>query len=171
MKRNGLKLIFLQVLSRAQDRYAFDLVAYQIMDNHIHLVIKTVKNGAPISRIMQFIKARFAEKYNRMHNRCGPFWNERYRDSIIERARSPEVYLLWLLWYLAFNPVRKNRSGGPRQYAYGSIHCYLDEAYIPPVRITLHEYYLKLAGSFEERLKKFLAYEDAYRRRLAMEWD
>ena len=160
--------IFEQVLRDTQLKYTFKLIAYQIMDNHIHLVIQTIEGEASISRIMQYIKARFAERYNRLNNRSGPFWNERFKDQVIEFSDDPELYLRRLLWYLAYNPVRKEFVLDPRDYKWGSINYYLDHKYTCRVEIVLHEHFLSLGNTFEEQVKEFLVYEDAYRRRLAI---
>jgi putative transposase len=154
--------LFIEVIRKTQKRYRFDLTSFQIMDNHIHLVIHTVEDGESISRIMQYIKARFAECYNRILDRCGPFWNERFKDKIIEFSENPIFYLLWLLWYLAFNPVRRGSIKDPRNYRYTSINSYLDEAHAPLVRITLHDYFIQLGNSFDERVARFLLFEEAF---------
>ena len=98
----------------------------------------------------------------------GAFWNERFGSSVIEEADNPEEYLLWLLWYIGYNPVRKGLSRDPRKNDIGFINCYLDKNFIAPFKITLHYYFIKLADTFEERAQLFLFYEEAYRRRLAV---
>ena len=59
-----------------QEKYEFELVATEIVSNHIPLVIKKLADKETISCIMQFIKARIAEKYNRAMGITGAFWNE-----------------------------------------------------------------------------------------------
>jgi hypothetical protein len=103
-----------------------------------------------------------------MNNRCGPFWNERFKDIVIDSAEHPHHYLLWLLWYLAFNPIRKWIKGDPRKYPYSSINSYLDENHQGPVAITLHSFFIELGNTFSERVKYFLWYEEAYRKRWAI---
>jgi len=162
---------FIEVLRKAKEKYEFELISYCIMDNHIHLIIHTVEGGAPISRIMQYIKSRFARWYNKMMNRIGPFWNERYWDTIVQHAKDAVNYLLWLLWYLGFNPVRAGKCANPRTYKYSSINAYLEENAHKEVAITQHEYFLKLGATFKERVKKFLVYEELYRKRHCIfEW-
>ncbi len=151
-----------------QEKYGFELVAAEIVANHIHLVIKTLENKETISLIMQFIKARMAEKYNRATGETGPFWNERFGSTIIEDSDNPEEYLLWLLWYIGYNPVRKGLSGNPRKNEIGFINCYLDENFVSPLLFTLHEYFHSLGRNFTERAEKFLFYEDAYLKSLAL---
>jgi len=162
------KHIFIESVRMCQEKYNFELSATEIVDNHIHLVIKTLENEGTISRIMQYIKARIAEKYNKFMNKSGAFWNGRYKCKIIEEADDPEEYLLSLLCYVAYNPVRKKMCIDPRESFIGFINCYLIEGYQAPVKITLHSFFCKLGNTFDECVRKFMLYEEAYLKRLAL---
>jgi len=158
----------IEAIIMCQEKYMFELIAAEPVGNHIHLIIKTVENCETISSIMQYIKARIAEKYNRSTGETGAFWNERFGSTIIEKSDDPEKYLLWLLWYIGYNPVRKGLSGDPRDNYIGFIKCYLEKNHKPLVKITLHQFFLNLGNTFEECVKNFLWYEEAYRKRLAV---
>ncbi|MEW6526367.1 MAG: transposase [Spirochaetota bacterium] len=168
LEEDYFKACFVEILRRAKEKYPFKIIAYCIMDNHIHLVIHTVDDGAPIGRIMQYIKARFAELYNKVTGRTGPFWNERYKDSIVEFARDGFHYLLWLLWYLAYNPVRKNLCSDPTAYTYSSIKAYLQKDADVGVPIDYHDYFKELGKTFAERVKRFMRYDEIYRKRYSI---
>jgi REP element-mobilizing transposase RayT len=159
---------FIDAITMCQEKYEFELVAAEPVGNHIHLIIKTVENRETISSIMQYIKARIAEKYNRSTGETGSFWNERFGSTIIEKSENPDQYLLWLLWYIGYNPVRKGLSRDPRDNFIGFINCYLTKNHNTSIRITIHEYFLNLGNTFEECVNKFLWYEDAYLKRLAL---
>ncbi|MCX7680319.1 MAG: transposase [Spirochaetes bacterium] len=166
-----LKELFLSVLRRSKQKYRYKLVGYCIMPNHIHLLIRTVDGGTPISRIVQYIKARFAELYNKLFTRSGPFWHGRYKDTIIERAAQAFHYLLWLLWYIAFNPVREKLCQNPLQYRFSSIRAYLEKDADVGVQIDHHCFFEQLGYSFAERVRKLLQYEEIYRKRYSIiEW-
>ncbi len=166
MKSEEFKKLMIEVLNLALEKYDFELIAYTIMDNHFHFCIKTTKHGHTISRIMQFIKSQFARRYNRIMKRIGPFWNERFSDTIIEMQNDPIAYFITILLYFAYNSVRSNIVRDPRNFQFSSFRCYVDKNYISPVNITLHEYFIKLGSTFEERVKKLLVYEEMYRRRI-----
>ena len=168
MENDALKEAFVLIIGSALEKYSFKLISYQIMNNHFHFIIKTCENGASISRIMQFIKARYAEKYNRLHSRTGPFWNERFKDQIIERLENPSHYLLLLLWHLAFNPVREKKTNNPRNYRFGCIGFYLDEGYQPELPLTHHDFFKNLGGSFKDRVRAFLQIEEIYKTKLSV---
>lgn len=155
-------------INMCHEKYRFDLIAAEPVGNHIHLVISTVENGETISRIMQFIKARVAEKYNRRTGDTGPFWNERYGCTIIEHSDDPRQYLLNLLWYIGYNPVRKNISSDPRKNFIGFINCYIDKKFQCRVTITIHKYFSTLGTTFEACITGFLKYEKVYRQRMEM---
>jgi REP element-mobilizing transposase RayT len=167
MKSKKIKEVLLTVVAMAQEKYHFELAAYTIIDNHFHFIIRTLEDGPTISRIMQFIKSQVAQRYNRAMNRIGPFWNERFSDSIIDLSENPSVYFFYLLCYLAYNAVRKGYVADPRDYDYSSIRAYLEKDYCSPVVITLHQYFIQLGSSFDERARRLLLYEDHYRKRIA----
>jgi len=165
---NFAKICFIEAIQMCQSKYKFELNAAEIVGNHFHLVIRTLKDEDTISRIMQFIKARTAEKYNKSTGRSGPFWNERFGSTIVEESDNPEQYAFTLLWYIAFNPVRKGESRDPRENYIGFINSYLKEGFELPIKITVHHYFYRLGTNFSECAKRFLLYEDAYRKRIAL---
>ncbi|MBN1531212.1 MAG: transposase [Spirochaetes bacterium] len=73
-----------EAVNQCRLKYEFELVEAEIFSNGIHLVIKTNRGKESISRIMQYIKARIAQNYNRATGGTGAFWNERFASSVIE---------------------------------------------------------------------------------------
>lgn len=165
------KNILLMILKRTQEVYDFELVHFTILDNQFHFIIRTVKDGPTISRIMQYIKARFAETYNRMTGRTGPFWNERFGDVIVERQHVPLRYFFWLMWYIAYNPVRKGYVRDPKKYRYSSIGCYFNRKILFPIHITLHYFFMDLDKNINCRIRKFQEWENAYLKRYAIPFE
>ncbi|PKL39028.1 MAG: hypothetical protein CVV44_09175 [Spirochaetae bacterium HGW-Spirochaetae-1] len=168
MKSSHVRRYFIEAIKMAQEKYTFELVAAEPVGNHIHLILRTLEDEETVSRIMQYIKSRIAEKYNRATGNKGPFWNERFGSSVIEESDNPEQYLLWLLWYIGYNPVRKGLARDPRQTTISFINVYLDEKYEAPVKITRHVFFTRLGETFEQCVKAFLLYEEAYLKRLAI---
>ena len=164
-----MKELLIEVINAALDKYTFDMATYVIMNNHFHFLIKTVENGEDISTILQYIKGNFARKYNKLTNRTGPFWNERFGDTIIDHSDDPVFLFNYIIWYFGFNPVRKGMVKDPRDYIYGSLNFFLDETYIPRVKLSYHKYFLQLGKTFKERVDKFLVFEEFHRKRLYVE--
>jgi len=163
IKNDKLKDLLIKIIEETQKKFDFELNSFEILDNHFHFIITTKKKGESISKIMQRIKSVFAKRYNKLHGRTGPFWNERFGSKIVQSARGPIKYLLNLLWYLAYNPYRKGQVNDPRDYKYSSIRCYLEQNYKSKLKITIHQFFKDLGKNFEERLKIFLNLEVGYR--------
>lgn len=175
MKDDSIKELMLQVIRECLENYNFELIAFEILDNHFHFIIKTLDDITHnISAIMKWIKGTFTKRYNRLKGISGTFWNGRFGSKVIDLARDAANYLNTLLWYLAYNPVRKGMVKDPRDSNYGSINYYLkeedeqDKIYEgSPLfnKVTLHEHFLSLAKDIKERARKFLAYEESFKKR------
>lgn len=162
LKRSIMKDLLVEIIKSTQKKYDFELIAFEILGNHFHFVIKTVENGETISKVIQRIKSVFAKKYNKLMDRTGPFWNERFGSKIVEKQENPWFYLLYLLWYIAYNSVREQEVDDPRSSKYGSIMNYLKEDYNGKLKITLHDAFWELGDCFKIRVKRFLEYEKIY---------
>ena len=163
MKLQKHKILFEKILTWVIEQYPCELIGYVIMDNHFHLIIRSVENGHSISKIMQVFKSLYAREYNKSCNRSGAFWHCRFNDVVVEIQTDPKRYFKRILWYLAFNPIRAFLEKNPRNYKFSSINVYLDKNYEPRIPITYHEIYLELGNTFEDRLQRLLDYEEIYK--------
>ncbi|PKL37936.1 MAG: hypothetical protein CVV44_12265 [Spirochaetae bacterium HGW-Spirochaetae-1] len=168
LKSKFYRKYFIEAIHMCQGKYDFELIAAEPVDNEIHLIIRTLLDRETVSKIMQYIKARIAERYNRSMKTTGPFWNERFCSMVIEEIDNPEEYLLWLLWHIGYKPVRKGLSSDPKKNDVGFINVYLIKNYKAPVAITPHAFFTALGDSFDACVKKFLLYEQAYLKRIAV---
>jgi REP element-mobilizing transposase RayT len=88
--------------------------AYCLMSNHYHLVIETPE--ANLSKGMRQLNGRYAQRYNRRHNRVGHVFQGRYTAILVQK----QTYLLELARYVVLNPVRANLSIHAGQCAWSS---------------------------------------------------
>jgi len=166
LSSDQVKDIAVEAIKMALEKYTFELIQIEFVENHFHFVIRTVKGGETISRIMQLIKSIIARKYNRCFNRTGPFWNERFKSIIIEEAEDPEQFFFRLLWYIAYNPVRKKVICDPRESSHGTIRALFDNDFKPKIAISFHKFFLALGHDFQERAKHFLEYEKKFTQKM-----
>lgn len=158
MEDDAIKALLEYCIEMAQEKYDFHLINYQIMDNHLHLLIKTVEGGATISRIMQYIKSQFARRLNKLLKRIGPVWNERFKDSIVEISDNPRQYFFNLIWYFANNPVKAGKIKSPFISYYGGSQAYFDKTFKSNLKLTLHHFFLELGEKFEDCSSLLLSY-------------
>ncbi len=156
----------IEVINITQEKYNFELIQINFVENHFHFEIRTIAGGENISRIMQYIKARIAEGYNRKTGRTGPFWNGRFKCKIIEHADDPVQYFINSTLYIGYNTVVKGIHKNPNESNYNTFRIYIEKDYVPPVNITFHPFYLALGKNRDERIQKFLEYEKHYKEKL-----
>lgn len=107
------------------------LIAYCLMPNHFHLLVKQSSLNAIVS-FMRSLANSYVHYFNKRYGRNGPLFQGNYKAVIVET----EPYLLHLSRYIHLNPYELNFSNevGPRtrsnltnleNYPYSSYEDYL----------------------------------------------
>lgn len=150
------KEFFLQLLIHLQKHITFQLLGYVIMDNHYHLIIK--RNETTLSTIMQHLNRGYSAYYNKTYKRSGSIYDRRYNKFLVEDDR----YLLSLLKYIHYNPVRANMVPHVSSYTYSS-----DSHYRKNIEDTFVHIQLILNRIHENRkhaLEHYIAFMDDHKK-------
>ena len=110
---------YLDKLLECKNEIGFSLPAYCLMNNHVHLLIKTTQLG-DLSKAMSRIGTSYAAYYNIRYQHVGNVFQGRYLSSPI----NDEQYLLDCVRYIHNNPVKAN-FGKREEYAWSSYNEYL----------------------------------------------
>lgn len=113
---------FLDILKKMNENHEYEIYAYCLMKNHIHLLIKEVND--PISRSMKRVGVSYSYYFNKKYQRVGHVFQDRYRSESIENER----YLLACLRYIHNNPVKAKLTENPYQYRWSSYREYIDDS-------------------------------------------
>ena len=92
-------MIFLKKYFLDKERELYDLIAFCIMPNHIHMIFK---QNQPLPTIMRQIKGTTAYHINTMLNKKGTFWEENYYDKIIRDDKHFDTVYA----YVKNNPIK-----------------------------------------------------------------
>jgi putative transposase len=111
--------IFDAILSKRKEG-SFEVYAFCIMDNHIHLLIK--ENCEPISKIIKRIGTSYAYYYNKKHQRVGHVFQDRFKSEGIKT----DEQLLEVIRYIHNNPVKANIAKSASNYKWSSFRFYAD---------------------------------------------
>jgi putative transposase len=113
-----IKELLLAYITRAKEKYPFELFNFCIMDNHIHLLIKPEKDQS-LSIIMQWIKGNFAKHWNKLHNKKGGhLWGKRFFSEIINDVRH-----FWQVFnYIDQNPKRAGLVQRAEDWQFGGLY-------------------------------------------------
>jgi putative transposase len=94
------RLAYLGYLAKALQSEGPLVLAWALMTNHVHLLIRT--GARPLARTMHIIGTSYARHFNRRHQRSGYLFEGRYRSFLIEE----DAYLLTAVRYVHLNPVK-----------------------------------------------------------------
>ena len=109
---------FLKILEECKLVCGFELYAYCLMRNHVHLLIKECDE--PLELIMKRIGSRYVGWYNRRHGRSGHLFQDRFRSECVET----DEYFLTVLRYIHQNPVKAGVCRRCAQYKWSSFEDY-----------------------------------------------
>ena len=91
---------FLSRLGQLSDATGARVLAWVLMDNHVHLLLFSGPPG--LSKLMRRLLTSYAVRYNRKYHRTGHLFQNRYKSIVCDE----ETYLLELVRYIHLNPLR-----------------------------------------------------------------
>jgi putative transposase len=115
----------LDIVSEAMSRFDARAIAYCLMGNHYHFVLRTQRANLP--DIVQRINGIYAQAFNRRHEQTGHLFQGRFRGEFVGR----DEYLLELCRYVELNPVRAGLEKSPLDWRWSSYRAHVGRA-APP---------------------------------------
>ena len=114
---------YLKLLNQYESEYNIIILAYCIMNNHAHLLLRTEKIQN-MSKFMQTVNTKYAKYYNYMNEgRVGYVFRDRFLSEPIFDKR----YLIKCIHYIHQNPVKALIVERAEDYQYSSLKQYLNE--------------------------------------------
>lgn len=92
---------YLKIVKKAKRKYRMLLLAYCLMTNHVHMLIKS-EIPANISKFMHRVNRVYAGYFNEKYGKVGHLWQGRFKNKSILK----DDYLVACAEYIEGNPVR-----------------------------------------------------------------
>jgi putative transposase len=112
---------YLRRLAELKREFKFEMFAYCLMSNHLHLGLHAV-GSASLSTIMQRMQAAYTQYVNHRHGRVGHAFQGRFHSRAIHDMRD----VLVVSRYIHLNPVRAGMVPAAETYPWSSYRAYLD---------------------------------------------
>jgi REP element-mobilizing transposase RayT len=105
----------LRLVKRHQQRYGATVIAYCLMPNHYHLLLRQ-DTDEPLSRFISVLFNAYVQALNRQQGRKGTLFEGRFRHAGVDR----EEYLVHLCRYIHLNPVKGGLAAAPEDWPYSN---------------------------------------------------
>jgi REP-associated tyrosine transposase len=107
----------LELVDHAVAKYAWTCLAYCVMPNHFHLLVRL--GDANLSTGMHLINQRYACRFNRRYDHKGHVFDDRFGAKPV----LDDAHLLETIRYVPLNPVRAGLCGDPAGWEWSSFRA------------------------------------------------
>ena len=108
-----------EIIAEVKAEKGFELYAYCLMTNHVHLFIRELNSG-DITKIMHKILTKYVGWFNFKYERSGSLIGNRYKSEPIE----DDTYYLQLVRYIHHNPLKAGMVEKLEDYSWSSYGDY-----------------------------------------------
>ncbi len=146
------KTKYLTLLRKYYSKFKVNMIAYCIMDNHVHLLMHTEKTQN-ISEFMRQVNSIYAMDYNRRKDRVGYVYRNRFKSVPIMTRE--QMYKC--IKYIHMNPVKAGIVKDEAKYNYSSYNDYLNQTGFINEKVL--EFVFSSSKNYIEKFQK-IEYED-----------
>jgi REP element-mobilizing transposase RayT len=116
--------LFLRLLEVQVVRRRWNCLAYCLMDNHFHLLLKAPRGD--LSEGMKTFSGGYANMFNKAHHRFGHVFQSRFNAALVE----DEAHAFQSARYIALNPVRAGIVDRPGLWPWSSYTAVLENRWL-----------------------------------------
>ena len=113
---------FLQTLKQYKEISGYQIYAYCLMGNHVHLLLKVGEE--PLEQVMRRICGSYVYWYNWKYQRIGNLFQDRFKSETVDN----DSYLLTVLRYIHQNPLKAGLVKSVANYQWSSIREYINRS-------------------------------------------
>ena len=109
---------FMMILSQCKQLSGFDLYAWCLMGNHVHLLIRP--RLETLEQAMKRAGIRYVAWFNKKYERTGHLFQDRFASELVDS----DEYFMTVLRYIHWNPVKGGLAQHVGEYRYDSFSDY-----------------------------------------------
>lgn len=109
------RAFYLKKMAESSRKHDFAIIAYCLMPNHIHLIVRQDGIYLP-AKFISSIHTSYAMVFNKKYLTVGHLFQDRFKQRIIE----DDDYMKNLIAYVHLNPVKAGLCKFPKEYRWSS---------------------------------------------------
>lgn len=144
---------YLEEIKNTKEKYKYEIYAYALMNDHVHLVIHDKNENMSIA--IQSLNVRYSLYFNKKYERIGHLYENRFKSKVIES----ESYLKNLVRYIHKNP----ENAGLIPYKWTSYNEYIFKNKVINVDVVLKlfgDYKKESLNIFKQFHKDYIKYQE-----------
>lgn len=112
---------FLETLSKYKEQCGYEIYAYCLMGNHVHILLKEGKEN--LTLVLKRIAGSYVYWYNWKYRRCGHLFQDRFKSESVE----DDAYFLTVIRYIHQNPIKAGICKNIDGYKFSSYNEYINK--------------------------------------------
>ena len=110
--------LFNKTVARAKEINPFELLAYVVLPDHFHWLMRVADTSGDFSKIMHSVKRNFTKNYKKSNNVNSPLiiWQRGFWDHVIRDETDLESHFDYIHW----NPVKHGYVNEPESWPHST---------------------------------------------------
>lgn len=151
--KSDRKFLSKGLLRRNRNQY-INIIAYCIMPDHYHLIVKTNCTHTEFCHFMSNFENAYSKYFNAKIRRKGPLYQSRFKSVLVEDNEQ----LLHLTRYIHLNPTTKRLVEYPQDWPWSSYKKYVETKILETIR--------EVSIPNRDRYRRFVESRKDYQRKL-----
>jgi REP element-mobilizing transposase RayT len=134
----------LRLISKNAGKFFMQVVAYCLMPNHYHFLIRQ-DGDVPISKFIQSIFNSYVQALNIQRGRTGTLFEGRFKHVLVNR----DEYLMHLIRYIHLNPVTANLVKNPEDWPYSNYQEFIGRRNGKLIDLSIRDVFFASPSDYE----------------------
>jgi putative transposase len=122
--------LFWETMRNVQRIHPFHLLAYVILPEHFHWLMRVDDKGGNFSTVLHSVKRNFTLNFKKAHGITAPLslWQRRFWDHVIRDEQDLNIHFDYVHW----NPIKHGYVERPEDWVQSTYRFWLERGYYEP---------------------------------------
>ncbi len=140
----------LQLFQKYSSQYHISILAYCLMPNHYHLLLKQNEFGS-ISKFIQVVFNSYSQSFNKVTGHSGTLFQGRCKGIEVDT----EEYLVHLCRYIHHNPVTAKLTLNPLEWPHSDYREWIEPTMSDQEKLLVRKKYFTSSADYEKFVAEY----------------